>query len=75
MLIEISVSSRISYSIVVFLYVSFNGLITSVGAERVIFSAIVYLQLCSFFSRRFPHSLGVWDRLRYFILALQGPSI
>ena len=37
MLIGICVSCRISYSIVSYLYVSFSGLITSVGEEKAIF--------------------------------------
>ena len=38
MLIGVGVSCRISYSIVGYLYVSFNGLITSVGEERALLS-------------------------------------
>ena len=45
MLIGVGVSCRISYSIVSYLYVSFSGLITSVGEERANFSALVYLYL------------------------------
>ena len=53
------------------LYVSFNGLTTSVGEER----AINYLLLCSFCLERFPLSLGACDELRYSIVALPEPSI
>ena len=38
------------------LYVSCGGLVTSVGEERAMFSAIVYLLLCNFCSERFPFS-------------------
>ena len=69
-------SCRISYYVVSYLYVSFRGLITSVGEEREsYFSAFVYLFLCCFCSEGFPLPLGAWDRLRYFIAALPGPSI
>ena len=50
MLLSVGVSCRISYSIVSYLYVSFSGLITSVGEERAYFSAIVYMLLFGFFS-------------------------
>ena len=43
MMIGVGVSSRISYYIVSYSYVSFSGLISSVGEERANFSAIVYL--------------------------------
>ena len=68
-------SCRILYSIVSYLYVHVNcsGSITSVGQERAYLSAFVYLQLCGFCSERFP--LATWDGLRYFIVALPGPSI
>ena len=44
MLIGVGVPCRISYSIVCYLYVSFNGLITSVREERANFSGSVYLR-------------------------------
>ena len=62
-----------SYSIVSYLHVRYRGLITSVGEERANFSSIVYLQLCGFSSELFPLSLGTWDWLHYFILALPWP--
>ena len=43
--------------------------------QRAIFSAIVYLQLRSFCSERFPLPLDAWDGLCYFIVALPEPSI
>ena len=43
LLIGVGISCRILYSIVSYLFVSFIGLITSVGEERANFSAIVYL--------------------------------
>ena len=43
--------------------------------ETAIFSIIVYLILCGFCSEGLPLSLGVWDRLRYFIVALPVPSL
>ena len=60
----------ISYSAFKYLYVSFSGLITSVGEERATFSAIDYSLLCGFCSERFPLPLDAWDRLRYLIVAL-----
>ena len=69
------VSCRNLYSFVVYLYVSGNGLITSVGEERANVSAVVYLSLCGFCLERFPLPLGAWDGLRYFIVALPEPSI
>ena len=75
LLIGVDVSCRISYSVVSYLYVSFSGLIIEVGEEKANFSAIIYLKSCSFCSEGFPLSLGAWDRLHYFIVALPGPSI
>ena len=43
MLIGVGVSCRIAYSIVSYLYVSFGGLIASVGEKRANVSDIVYL--------------------------------
>ena len=62
-----------SYFVVSYLYVSFSRSITSVGEQRTNLSDIVYLQLCGFCSQRF--SLGAFDGLRYFIVALSEPSI
>ena len=59
----------------IYIYVSCNGSNTSVWEERVKFSAIVYLLKCGFPSKRFPISLGAWDELLYFIVALPWPSI
>ena len=75
MLIGEHVSCHCWYSIVSYLYVSCSGLITSVGVERANFSAIVCLQLCGFCSEWFPLPIVGWYRLRYFIVALSGPSI
>ena len=66
MLIGVGDLCRVSYSIVSYLY---NGLITSVGGGRANFSAIV---TCN---KGFPLPLGASNRLRYFIVALPGPSI
>ena len=63
------------YSFVVYLYVNGSGSITSVGEKRANLSAVVYLQLYGFCLERFPLPLGVWDGLRYFIVALREPSI
>ena len=71
MLIGVGVACRFSYSVVSYIYVRFSGLITSVREERANFSAIVY----GFCSERFALPLGAWERLRYFIVALPGPSI
>ena len=67
MFIGVVVSCRISHSFLVILndlYVSFSGLITSVGV------AIVYL-IMWFLSEGFPLALGtfLFFRLRYFIVA------
>ena len=56
------VSCRILYSIVSYLYVSCSGSITPVGEERPNLSANMW-------------SLGAWDGLRYFIVALPELSI
>ena len=53
----------------------YSGSITSVGEERANLSGVVYLRLCGFCLERFPLPLGVWDGLRYFIVALPEPSI
>ena len=71
----VGVSCRILYNFVGLLYVCGNGSITSVGEERASLSAVVYLQLCCFCSERFTLPLGAWDVLRFFIVALPGPSI
>ena len=75
MLIGVAISCHISYSIVIYLYVSCSGSITSVGEERAIFSAIVYLYLNGFCQEGFSLPIGAWDRLCYSIAALPGPSI
>ena len=69
------VSCRNLYFFVVYLNVNGSGSITSVGEERANLSAVVYLYLCGFCLERFPLPLGAWDGLRYFIVALPGPSI
>ena len=61
--------------VVVYLYVNGSGSITSVGEGRANLSAVVYLYLCGFCLERFLLPLGAWDGLRYFIVALPGPSI
>ena len=71
----VGVSCRNLFSFVVYLYVNGSGSITSVGEERANLSAVVYLQLCGFCLERFPLSLGAWDGLRYFIVALPEPPI
>ena len=75
MLFRVGVSCRILYSVVSYLYLSCSGSITSAGEERANLSAIAYLWLCSFCSERFPLTLGAWDGLRYFIVALPVLSI
>ena len=57
------------------IHVSCSGSFTLVGEERANLSTIVYLLLCGFCSERFPLPLGALDGLRYFIVALTGPSI
>ena len=74
MLIRVGVSCRISYSVVSYSYVSFSALIPSVGEERAIFSAIVYLLLCGFCSEGFPLPLIAGDRLRYLSLVVRKPA-
>ena len=69
------VSCRNLYSFVVYLYVNCSGSITSVGEERAGLSAVVCLWLCGFCLWRFPLPLGAWRGLRYFIVALPGPSV
>ena len=64
------ISCRILYSIVSYLYVSYNGSITSVGEERANFLLSFTGNYCL---ERFP--LGAWDGLFYLIVTLPGPSI
>ena len=49
MLIGIDVAFRVSYYIISYVYVSFSGLITSVGEKRAHFSAIAYLTVIMWF--------------------------
>ena len=49
------------------MYVSCSGPITAVGKERADLSAVVYLELRGFCTKRFPLPLGAWDGLRYFL--------
>ena len=69
MIIGMGVSCRISYSSVSYLYVSCSGSISSVEEEREL------IFLLSFTCNYVGFSLGAWNRLRYFIMALPGPSI
>ena len=68
----------ISYSIVSYLLYALVDQITSVGEERAIF---LLLFTCNFvvslFTCNFVVSLpfGTWYGLRYFVVALAGPSI
>ena len=48
----------VSYSVLSYLYVSINGLITSVREERANYSEIDNLQSCGFGLEGFPLSLG-----------------
>ena len=77
MLVGISVSCRISYSVVTYLYVSFSGVIIPVWEERAIFLLPFTGNYVSFIWRGFLFLLvlriGCW--LHYFIVALIGPSI
>ena len=59
------------------IYISLSGLIacTLDGEEMAILSAMDYLELCGFCSEEFLLPLGAWDRLRYLIVVLPGPSI
>ena len=59
------------------LYVSCSESIISDGSEResYFFFAIVYLYLCGFYLSGWQLPLGAWDMLRYFMVALPGPSI
>ena len=52
--------------LVIYVYVSFSRLITSVGGERANCSAIVYLNSCGFCSEGFRLPLDAWDRLSLF---------
>ena len=72
MLDGVSVSCRISYFIVSYLYVSFSGLVTSAGEDRAIFRYRLFVII---WFRGFLLPLGTWNRLRYFIVALSVPSI
>ena len=56
------------YFILSYLYISCSGSVTSIRKGKANVSAIVYCYYVVF-----PLSLGAWDGLRYFIVAL--PSI
>ena len=58
MVFGVGLSCRILYSIDSYLYLSCSGSVTSVGEERSIYSASVYLFLCGFCSERFLSSSG-----------------
>ena len=58
-----------------YLCVSGSGSITSVWEERANFFCFCLLVIMWFLLQRFPLSLGAWDGLRYFIVALPEPSI
>ena len=60
---------------VYYLNVSFNRLITSVWEERAVFPAIDYSWFCCFFSKEFLLPRDAWEGMRYFTVALPGPSI
>ena len=73
MLIGEGVSCRFLYPSVSYLYVNCTRLITSVGEERAHFSAIVYCLLAIMWF--LLGGVSSWNRLRYFIVAVCGPSI
>ena len=51
----------------------FNIAITSLGEERANLSAFrTFVQFMPFWICRFPLPLGVWERLRFVIVALPG---
>ena len=64
-----------SYFVVSYLYVSCSESFISVGEKRANLCAVVYLWFCGFCSEKFPLPLGAWNGLRYFIVALPGPTI
>ena len=70
MLIRVGISCCISYSIISYLFYALVDQITSVGEERAIFLLL--------FTYNFVVSppLGTWLlHVRYFVVALAGPSI
>ena len=76
MLFGVDVSCRILYFIVNYLYVSCSRSITSIGEEKAFFCyCLLVITVCGFCSEGFPLPLGAWKGLRYFIVALPGPSI
>ena len=68
--VQVGVSRHISYSVVSYLYVNVIELITSVGEGADFF--LLSITICL---EAFPLLLGVYDRLRYLIVALPRPSI
>ena len=70
MLMRLGISCCISYSIVSYLLYALVDQITSVGEERADFFLL-------FFTCNYVVSLpfGTWYGLRYFVVALAGPSI
>ena len=73
MLIRVIVLCHISYSIVSYLYLIFNGLITSVGEEREsLFLCYRLLVFMWFLFGRFPVPLGAWDSLHYLMWHSMG---
>ena len=78
MLFGIGLSCRILYSIVSYLYVSHSGSFTRtlVDEQRAKFFCYRLLVIMWFlFGGRCPLPLGAWDGLRYFNMAIPGPSI
>ena len=81
MLIGVGALCHILYCIVSYLYVSFSGLITSIGDEKVIFfcyrlvNCIAIIMWFLFGGVSSSSRFSAWDRLRYFKMALPGHSI
>ena len=63
--VDDSCRTCISYPVVSYLYVSFNGLFTSVREERASFLLSFACNYVVSFGRGFPLPLGAWDRLLY----------
>ena len=74
-LFGVGVSCRNLYSIVGCLCVSCGGYVASVGEERELVCLLSFTCNCVVSVRGIPLPQGAWDGLRYFIVALPGPSI
>ena len=69
-----AISARVTKQIVALFSKTFDKIhYLGLGRESCL-SVIVYSLVCCFCSKEFLLPLGAWERLRYIIVALPGPS-